>query len=113
MNQTAAAAAQVLISVIPIVGIAAGAIIAFFCLLWSHRQRMRLIEQGIAPRSEFDLEGFSLLAGLLTTTVGTVLTVFYLLMESAPYLLLGGLIPLAVGVGLLLFYRIRRSRPTE
>ncbi len=113
MNETATAAAQILITVIPIVGIVAGATIAFFYLLWNHRQKITLIEQGIAPRSDFDLDGFSLLTGLLATTVGAALTVFYVMTEEISHALLGGLIPLAVGVGLLLFYRIRRSRATE
>jgi len=107
MNATASAAAQVVIAVIPIVGIVAGATIAFFYLLWNHQQKIKLIEQGIAPRSEFDLEGFSLLAGLLATTIGAALTIFYLFLKPGSSLLLAGLIPLAIGVALLLFYRFR------
>ncbi|MFP3958644.1 MAG: DUF6249 domain-containing protein [Spirochaetaceae bacterium] len=112
MDETVSTAAQVLITVIPIVGIIAGAAIAFFYLLWNHKRKLKLIEQGITPQSELDLDGFSLLTGLLATTVGAALTIFYLLVEKISYALLGGLIPLAVGVGLLLFYRIRRRTGT-
>lgn len=107
MNQATSAAAQIIVSIIPIVGIGTGGVVAFFFLLWNHRQKMRLIEQGISPPGEFDLDAYALLAGLLTTAVGTVLTLFFALMEGISYVLLGGLIPLAVGAGLLLFCRIR------
>jgi len=113
MNETTSAAAQVLVTLIPIVGIVAGTTIAFFYLLWNHRRKVRLIEQGIAPRTEFDIDGFALLTGLLATTVGTSLVAFYLLMQDFSYALLGGLIPLAVGIGLLLFYRIRRGQTEQ
>ena len=103
------AAAQIIISIIPIVGIVMGATVAFFFLLWSHRQKMRLIEQGIAPPREFELDAYALLAGLLTTAVGAVLTLFFAVMEGVSYVLLGGLIPLALGAGLLLFCLIRGS----
>lgn len=110
MAQTPSAAAQVIVSIIPIVGIVAGGVVVFFYLLWNHRQKMRLVEQSITPVSHFDLETFSLLAGLLTFVVGAILTFFFLLMEGLSYVMLGGLIPLATGAGLLLFYRIRKRR---
>jgi hypothetical protein len=110
MAQTPSAAAQVIVSIIPIVGIVAGGTVVFFYLLWNHQQKMRLVEQGITPVSHFDLETFALLAGLLTFTVGMVLSLFFFLLEGCSYVLLGGLIPLATGTGLLLFYRIRKRR---
>lgn len=113
MNETASTAAQVLITIIPIVGIVAGATIAFFSLLWSHRRKLRLIEQGMTPRGEFDLEAFSLLTGLVASTVGLALTIFYLVIAGISYLLLGGIIPLSAGLGLLIYYGIRRGQLTE
>ena len=110
MAQTPSAAAQVIVSIIPIVGIVAGGVVAFFYLLWNHQQKIRLVEQGITPVSHFDLETFALLAGLLSFIIGTVLTLFFLVLEGRSYTMLGGLIPLATGSGLLLFYRIRKRR---
>lgn len=110
MAQTPSAAAQVIVSIIPIVGIVAGGVVVFFFLLWNHKQKMSLVKQGITPVSHFDLETFALLAGLLTFVIGTVLTLLFLVLEGRSYVLLGGLIPLATGTGLLLFYLIQKRR---
>jgi len=102
-------AAQVIIAVIPIVGIVMGAVVIFFYLLWIHRRRTLLIKAGQYKRPDFDLSTFSLLTGLLLGSVGITLTIFLVLMEANPgYGLLGGIIPLSMGVGLLAFYRIKR-----
>ena len=109
MEQTTSYAAQVIISIIPIVGIVMGSVVVFFYLLWNHKRRTLLIKAGQYKRPEFDLLTFSLLAGLLLTTVGIALTVFLAIALRVNFGLLGGIIPLAVGIGLLAYYRIRRN----
>jgi len=109
MDQTTSHAAQVIISIIPIVGIVMGSVVVFFYLLWHHKRRTLLIKAGQYQRPNFDLLSFSLLAGLLLTTVGLALTVFLAIALRISYGLLGGIIPLAVGIGLLTYYGIRRS----
>jgi len=101
-------AAQVIISIIPIVGIFMGSIVIFFYLLWNHRRRTLLIKAGQYSRPDFNLLTFSLLSGLLLTTVGIALTVLLSIIVKASYGLLGGIIPLAMGIGLLAFYVIKR-----
>ena len=101
-------AAQVIIAVIPIVGIVMGSVVIFFYLLWNHRRRTLLIKSGHYTRPDFNLLTFSLLSGLLLSTVGIALTVFLLITEKASYGLLGGIIPLSMGIGLLAFYVIKR-----
>ena len=101
-------AAQVVIAVIPIVGIVMGSVVAFFYLLWNHRRRSLLIKAGQYARPEFNLLTFSLLSGLLLSTVGIALTILLAIIEGASYSLLGGIIPLAMGAGLLVFYFIKR-----
>jgi len=108
MNATSAAA-QVIISIIPIVGIVMGSVVIFFYLLWNHRRRTLLIKAGQYTRPDFNLLSFSLLSGLLLTSVGIALTVFLSIMEGVSYGLLGGIIPLSMGVGLLTHYVIKRS----
>ena len=103
MAQISSSAAQVIIAVIPIVGIVMGAVVIFFYILWSHRRRSLLIKSGHYSRPDFDLLSFSLLAGLLLTSVGVTLTVFLAIVQVGSYGLLGGLIPLSMGVGLLLY----------
>ena len=109
MEQISSSAVQVIIAVIPIVGIVMGAVVVFFYLLWSHRRRTLLIKAGQYTRPAFDLLSFSLLAGLLLGTVGLALTVFLALALGLNFGLLGGIIPLAVGIGLLVYYGIKRG----
>jgi len=101
-------AAQVLIAIIPTVGIFMGSVVIFFYLLWNHRRRTLLIKAGQYARPDFNLLTFSLLSGLLLSTVGVALTVLLLIIEKASYGLLGGIIPLSMGIGLLSFYVIKR-----
>ena len=109
MEQTTSYAAQVIISIIPIVGIVMGSVVIFFYLLWNHKRRTLLIKAGQFRRPDFDLLTFSLLTGLLLSTVGLALTVFLAIALGASFGLLGGIIPLAVGIGLLVYYGIKRS----
>ncbi|WP_010258065.1 DUF6249 domain-containing protein [Treponema primitia] len=101
-------AAEVIIAIIPIVGIIMGSAVVFFYLLWNHKRKMLLIKAGENPRTDFDLLSFSLLAGLLLVSVGISLTVFLAIAKGAGDGLLGGIIPLSIGVGLLIFYGIQR-----
>jgi Na+/H+-translocating membrane pyrophosphatase len=102
------AAAQVIIAIIPIVGIVMGAVVIFFYRLWRHREIVRQIEKGVYIKPIFDLYLFSLLAGFLLTGIGLVLSLLFLFIEGLSYTLLGGLIPFALGGSLLAFYFITR-----
>ena len=109
MEQTTSPAAQVIISIIPIVGIVMGSVVIFFYLLWNHKRRTLLIKAGQYKRPYFDLLTFSLLAGLLLSTVGLALTIFLAIALGVNFGLLGGIIPLAVGTGLLIYYGIKHG----
>jgi hypothetical protein len=102
-------AGQVIIAIIPIVGIVMGSVVVFFYLLWNYRRRTLLIKTGHYDKPNFNLLSFSLLAGLLLTCVGLSLTVFLALVQGMGYGLLGGIIPLSIGIGLLVYYGIRRG----
>ena len=109
MNWTSAAA-QIIIAIIPIVGIVMGSVVIFFYLLWNYRRRALLIKAGQYTKPDFNLLTFSLLSGLLLSSVGIALTVFLsIAVEKASYGLLGGIIPLSMGIGLLVFYVIKRN----
>jgi hypothetical protein len=109
MRETMSAAAQVIIAIIPIVGIVMGSVVIFFYLLWNHKRRTLLIQAGQYNPPEFDFLSFSLLAGILLAAVGLTLSVFLIIMLGANFGLLGGLIPLSCGTGLLAYYGIRRG----
>jgi hypothetical protein len=102
-------AAQVIIAIIPIVGIVMGSVVVFFYLLWNYRHKTLLIKAGQYAPPRFDLLSFSLLAGLLLGTVGLALTVFLAIVQGTTYGLLGGIIPLSIGTGLLIYYGIKRG----
>ncbi len=103
-----AAAAQVIIAIVPIVGIVMGSVLIFFYLLWRHRQIVRLITIGEYKRQVFDLYLFSLLAGFLLAGTGLVLSILFISIEGLSYVLLGGLIPFALGCSLIAFYFVTR-----
>ncbi len=105
-------ASQVILAVIPIVGIVMGSVVVFFYLLWTHRERMLMIERGLYETKPFDLTTFSLLAGILLTAVGFILSLVFVLIAGFSYTLLGGLIPLALGAGFLGFFGLRARRRT-
>ena len=109
MEQITSSATQIIIAIIPIVGIVMGTVVVFFYLLWTHRRRTLLIKAGQYSRPEFDLLSFSLLAGLLLGSVGLTLTVFLAVLAGPTYGLLGGIIPLSMGIGLLVFHAIKRG----
>lgn len=106
METVPSPAAQLMITIIPIVGIVLGSTVILLFLLWNHKQRMAQIERGMQPRRILDLRTFSLLLGLLSGAVGLALSLFQVAVAGGGYGLLGGLIPLAVGVGFLAFYWI-------
>ena len=110
-------AVEVIIAVIPIVGIAMGATLVFFSLLWHHRERVLQIKTGRYEKKAFDFSTYSLLGGLVLTAVGTVLSIFFAILTAknpnALPSLLGGLLPLAVGISLLLFHKIGTKAEDE
>jgi hypothetical protein len=108
MQQISSAASQVIISVIPIVGIVVGGAVVFSYLLWAHNSRMALIRTNQWAPTPFDIGSFSLFLGLLLGVVGLVMTIFLALLKGLSYSLLGGLIPLSLGIALLVFYIVRR-----
>jgi len=108
--QQVSAASQVIIAIIPIVGIVMGSLVVFFYVLWGHRERMQMIDRGLYAPAPFNMEAFCLLSGILLVAVGAVLTVMFLVLGPIGYGLLGGLIPLSVGAGFLAFQRLNARR---
>jgi hypothetical protein len=96
--------AEIIVALIPIVGIGMGAVVVFFHLLWGHRRKMLLIQTKQYKPANFDLDAFSLFTGLLLAVVGICLTAFLGVFTESGLGLLGGVIPLGSGCALLLFY---------
>lgn len=100
------AAAQVIIAIVPIVGIAIGGIILFFFILWRHHEIKLQIKTGTFVPNKVNLKAFSLLAGLLLTGIGIMLVLVFAVLDGFSYSILGGLIPAVIGICLLVFYKI-------
>ena len=96
MGSVPSPAVNIIVSIIPIVGIVMGSVVIFFYLLFAHKQKVLMIQKGEVQRRNFDLDAFSLLAGLLLLGTGAGLTLFFLLKEGFAYSALGGLIPLSI-----------------
>jgi len=107
MNTVPSAAAQVIVTIIPIVGIVMGSGVAFFYFLWNFKAKRALIERGLYKHNVFDVDTFSLFTGLVLTGTGTGLMLFFLIKTGFSYGILSGLIPLSCGVSLLIFFGIR------
>lgn len=104
---TPSAAAQVIVSVIPIVGIVMGCLVIFFYLFWNYKLKVHMIDKGIYARVPFDMDTFSLLAGVVLFILGLVLMIFFIVIDGFSYVALSGLIPLSIGVSLLIFFIVR------
>jgi len=107
MNNVPSTAAQVLVTIIPIVGIVMGSIVIYFYLRWTHKEKMLLIEKGMYRRIEFDLDSFSLFSGLILTSIGLALLIFFQIKEGFSYSMLSGLVPLPIGISLIIFFILR------
>ena len=107
-------AVQIIIAVIPIVGIVMGSVLVFFYFLWRHKQIMLQIKTHTYIRPAINIRLFCLLLGIMLTVIGSVLFGLFYLIAGVGYILLGGLIPLTLGISLILFYAITHcSRNTE
>ncbi len=105
-EETLIPAAQVIVAIIPIVGIVIGGVVIFFYLLWRNAQISLLIKTEKYVPLQFNLKLFSLLTGILLTGIGLILSVFFIILDGFSYHLLGGLIPLVIGTCLIVFYKI-------
>lgn len=95
---------QIIIAVIPIVGIVMGSVLIFFYFLWRHKQIMLQIRTNTYARPAIDIGLFCLLLGITLTIIGCVLFGLFYIINGVGYILLAGLIPLALGISLIVFF---------
>lgn len=99
-------AAQVIISLVPIVGITFSALVIFFALLWKHTEIKLRISKNTYNPPVFNLKLFSLFAGLCLIGVGFSISLIFLVVSGITYGLLGGIIPLVLGIMFLIFNKL-------
>jgi len=105
--ETPSAAAQIIVTIIPIVGIIMGCLVIFSYIYYSYKQKILMIEKGLYKKINFDLNIFSIFTGLLLFCIGLCLTLFFILSEGISYGLLSGIIPFSCGLSLIVYYIIR------
>tara|TARA_B100001778_G_scaffold319945_1_gene309908 strand:+ start:529 stop:921 length:393 start_codon:yes stop_codon:yes gene_type:complete len=104
-------AAQIIISVVPLLGVILGATLLFFFFLWNYKLKKELIRAGqYQYQSLKSVRMFALLIGIISFAVGLPMTMLFGAVEGVSYSLLGGLIPSFVGIGLIVFYVVSRKR---
>jgi hypothetical protein len=110
MEYSVSSASRVIIAIIPIVGIVMGGIVVFSYVLWTHKERVLMMEKGVLKPSIIELNTFCMLAGVLLVSVGLTLSLALFFIVPFGYATLGGLIPLSVGIGFLAFYKLNTRR---
>ncbi len=109
MQSVPSEAAQIIVTIIPIVGIVVGATVILFYLLWNYKQKVMMIDKGIYKKSELDIESLSLFSGLILFGIGLSLFLFFYIKESFGYSILSGLVPLSIGASLIVFFALSRN----
>ena len=111
METVLSPAAQVIVALIPIVGISFGAILIFFFMLWHHRENKLRILKGdeVHEQKRLDLGTYTLLIGLCLTGCGAVLSLMFFLIDGLSWAALGGLLPLSLGLMLLAFHKLNAA----
>lgn len=98
--------AQVILALIPIVGITFSFLLIFFAILWKHHEVKLRISKNTYNPPAFNWKTFSLLSGLCLSGIGVAITIIFLIISGVTYGLLGGVIPFILGVMLLIFYKL-------
>ncbi len=105
-NEHVVPAAQVIMSLFPIIGVVMATFLLFFYILWHHKQTVMLIRQGGYAPSKLDFLNICLLSGILLSVLGIALTVFFIIIKRRDHTLLIGLLPFSIGLSLLIYYKI-------
>lgn len=101
-------AAQIIISLVPIVGVSLAAVLIFFALLWRHIENKLRIQKGTYSPIKFNMETFSLFLGLILVGIGSVLSLLFIMITGFTWGLMSGLLPLGVGISLLVYYNLTK-----
>ena len=114
VDENVVPAAQVIMSLFPIIGVIMATFLLFFYILWHHKQTVLLIKTGMYKPSKMDFLNICLLSGILLLVLGLALTIFFISIERRDYTLLLGLLPFSIGLSLLIYYKLSdKTKKTE
>jgi len=97
---------EIIIALIPIIGIIGGCFIFFSIFLFYYKQRVLIIKSGNYKPFKPNWNLILLLAGMMNIAFGIAITIVFIINKAYGYELLGGLIPLLVGVAIIFTYII-------
>lgn len=104
-NQTLpSGASQIILAVVPIVGVLFGGFLFFSLFYFYHKQKTLMIEKGIYRPVHFNWSLIFIVTGFIIGMSGMAITVVFLINGATGYELLGGGIPLAIGFSIVLSY---------
>ena len=107
-------AADILLSLVPTIGIIFGTTLLFFYFYWQFQQKKELIKHNKYTLNSFDKwRSISLLMGCLNSVIGVAISILFLLLDGLSYILFGGIIPFAAGIGFLSFYFLSYRKAHE
>lgn len=111
--ETPSTAVQIMVTVIPIVGILMGGAVIILFLVFFHIQRMAMIERKMIQKPKIHLRQASLFTGSVLLLLGGTMSLFFFLREGLSYTLLSGIVPFSIGAGLLLYASIAGRLPVD
>lgn len=100
---------QVLISLVPIIGVLLGTFLFFSLFYFYHKQKVLLIEKGLFKPIRINWSLALVLTGMALMMTGVSITTVFLINKKTGLELLGGLVPLGVGIALFSSYFIIRK----
>lgn len=113
MNSTISPAAQIIIAILPLAGIAIAGAVILLAVFWHHSEKKLRIKSGLPEITGFNHKAYFLLIGLILTAIGFSLTLFFIILNGKSNAILGGLIPFTTGIALLLFYKLNDWKKQE
>ncbi len=97
-------AAQIILAVVPIIGVLFGAALFFSLFYFYHKQKMLMIEKEIYKPLRLNWNLIFIVSGFIFMLSGVAITVVFIINGSTGYELLGGGVTLGVGVAIILSY---------
>ncbi|HOJ50275.1 MAG TPA: hypothetical protein PKW55_05640 [Spirochaetota bacterium] len=106
LSQKSSPTVDIIVSLIPIVGIIGGCFVFFSIFLFYYKQRILIIQTGNYKPFKVNWNLVLILTGMVTTFVGIAITTVFIINKVYGFELLGGLIPLFTGLAIIFTYII-------
>lgn len=106
-------ASQIILSIVPIIGVLFGSFLFFSLFYFYHKQKMLLIEKGLYKPVRLNWNLIFIVTGFIISFSGAMITLVFIINKNFGYELLGGVIPLGVGLAIILAYLVSSKVSSE